>query len=342
MPAYNDLGYRSLFAHPELVRELVTHFTPFKLFDNIALSCFEPVDPVYVSERLAARQNDVVWRVRIGEQFLYVYILLEFQSGVDRWMALRMQNYVGLLCQNLIKQHQLPPSLLLPPVLPLVFYNGAPGWSASTDLATLLMDGPAELASFQPSQRYLLIDQQRLDRAALEANSTLLALLFRLELSSASEVRNMVLPALLTWFDDAPQESLRLSVAQWIKHLAQRRGNPESFAFDSVEKVADMERKFETWSEEFEDIGFQRGLALAEKAREEGVAKGVAQGKLEGQVSALRGVLGTLLHKRFGQLPQSATQRIGEATQAQLEQWFERSLDAPSLPAVFGDDPAPA
>ncbi|NHZ43331.1 Rpn family recombination-promoting nuclease/putative transposase [Massilia aquatica] len=342
MPAYHDLGYRSLFAHPELVRELVTHFTPFTLFDDVALSCFEPVDPVYVSERMAARQNDIVWRVRIGEQTLYVYILLEFQSGVDRWMALRMQNYVGLLCQNLIKQHQLPPSLLLPPVLPLVFYNGVPRWSASTDLATLLMEAPAELAPFQPFQRYVLIDQQRMDRAVLEANSTLLALLFRLELSSASEVKNMIFPALLTWFNDTPQESLRRSVAQWINHLAQRRGEPESFALDSVEKGADMERKFATWAEEFEDIGFQKGLALAEKARAEGLEKGAAEGKLEGRVSALRSVLGTLLHKRFGDLPQTATQRIGQATQAELEQWVERSLDAPGLAAVFGDDPAPA
>ncbi|NHZ32116.1 Rpn family recombination-promoting nuclease/putative transposase [Massilia rubra] len=159
MSTYHDLGYRSLFAHPELVRELVTSFTPFKLFDDVALSCFEAADPAYVSEGLAARQNDIVWRVKIGEQFLYVYILLEFQSGVDRWMALRMQNYVGLLCQNLVKRHALPPSLLLPPVLPLVLYNGVPHWSASTDLATLFMEAPTELLPFQPSQRYFLIDQ---------------------------------------------------------------------------------------------------------------------------------------------------------------------------------------
>ncbi|HEX8612459.1 MAG TPA: Rpn family recombination-promoting nuclease/putative transposase [Telluria sp.] len=323
MPAHHDLGYRSLFAHPELVRELVTTFTPFKLFDNIALSSFEPVDPVYVSERLAARQNDIVWRVRIGEQFLYVYILLEFQSGVDRWMALRMQNYVGLLCQGLVKRHQLPPPLLLPPVLPLVFYNGVPRWSASMDLATLLMDAPAELAPFQPSQRYVLIDQQRLDTAALEANATLLALLFRMELSSASEIQNKVLPALVTWFKDAPQTSLMRSVEVWLESLASRRGEPASFAFDSLEEVADMERKFATWAEEFEDIGFQKGNA-------------------EGQVVALRGMLTHLLRKRFGDLPEAAAQRIATATQAELELWFERSLDASGLAGVFGDDVASA
>ena len=57
MPATHDLGYRLLFAHPELVRELITDFTSFKLLDEVALSAFERVNPAYVSERLSARQT---------------------------------------------------------------------------------------------------------------------------------------------------------------------------------------------------------------------------------------------------------------------------------------------
>ena len=276
--------------------------------------------------------------MRIGEQFLYVYILLEFQSGVDRWMALRMQSYVGLLCQNLVKQHALPPPLRLPPVLPLVLYNGAPRWSASLDLAALLMEAPAELIPFQPSQRYVLIDQQRLDPAALEKNSTLLGLLFQMELSSASEVRNKVLPALLTWFNDAPQASLMRSVEVWLACLAKRRGEPASFTFDSAEERTDVGRKYATWAEEFEDIGFQKGT---EKGKAEGREEGREEGRAEGQLSALRGVLTHLLRKRFGDLPEPAVQRIGQASQAELERWCERSIDAPGFDAVFRDDAVP-
>ncbi|MCE3604162.1 Rpn family recombination-promoting nuclease/putative transposase [Massilia sp. P8910] len=152
MPTPHDLGYRALFAHPELVRELITDFTSVKLLDEIPLSAFEQVNPAYVSEHLSARQDDIVWRVRLGDEFLYVYILIECQSGVDRWMALRMQTYIGLLYQDLVKGHGLSPDLLLPPVLPLVFYNGSPRWSASLDLAGLLMQAPAELAALQSSQ----------------------------------------------------------------------------------------------------------------------------------------------------------------------------------------------
>ncbi|NHZ80884.1 transposase [Massilia sp. CCM 8695] len=328
MPALHDLGYRSLFAHPELVRELITDFTSAKLFDEIPLSAFERVNPAYVSDRLSARQDDLVWRVRLGDEFLYVYILLECQSGVDRWMALRMQTYIGLLYQDLVKGHELSPGLLLPPVLPLVFYNGVPHWSASLDLTGLLMQAPAELAALQPSQRYVLIDQQRLDRTALEANASLLALLFGCELSAGPDVSKNVLPALMTWFRGTPEANLRRSVQVWVNGLlARATGKPEWFTLDSVEENADMDSKLSTWAEQFEELGFQKGFALAEKAKEDG--------KAEGQVIALRAVLGSLLRSRFGELPAPATQRIAQATQAELEQWFERSLNAPSLQAVF-------
>ncbi|HEX8610347.1 MAG TPA: Rpn family recombination-promoting nuclease/putative transposase [Telluria sp.] len=320
----HDLGYRSLFAHPELVRELMADFTPFKLFDALALSAFERVSSIYMSEQLSARQGDIVWRVQVGEQFLYVYILLELQSGVDRWMALRMQTYIGLLHQDLIKQHALSPSLLLPPVLPLVFYNGAPRWSASMELADLLMQAPDELGPFQPSQRYVLIDQQRLDRAALEANSNVLALLFRLELSRFSDVSIEVLPALATWYKDAPQTSLRNSVQQWINALlARETGNPEWLALGSMKEVTEMEGKVGTWAEEIEEIGFQKGCA-------------------EGKTAALREVLKCLLGIKFGDVAVQAVPRIEQATQAELERWIERSVTAPSLAALFADDAAPA
>ena len=48
---------------------------------------------------------------------LYVYLLLEFQSDVDPWMAVRLLVYVGLLYQDLIRAGCLTPDGCLPPVL---------------------------------------------------------------------------------------------------------------------------------------------------------------------------------------------------------------------------------
>jgi hypothetical protein len=37
------------------------------------------------------RQDDIVWRVRRGDEVACVYLLLEFQSSADARMALRNQ-----------------------------------------------------------------------------------------------------------------------------------------------------------------------------------------------------------------------------------------------------------
>ncbi len=69
-------------------------------------------------------EDDVVWRVRAGDGWLYVYLLLEFQSTVDRHMAVRIMSYVGLLYQDLLRTGAVSRGKPLPPVVPVVLYNG--------------------------------------------------------------------------------------------------------------------------------------------------------------------------------------------------------------------------
>ena len=49
----------------------------------------------------------MVWWLKVGQQWVWVYLLLEFQSEPDPWMALRMMAYIGLLSQHLIREGEL-------------------------------------------------------------------------------------------------------------------------------------------------------------------------------------------------------------------------------------------
>jgi len=51
----------------------------------------------YVSDDLREREDDIIWRVRWGDGWIYVYLLLEFQSSIDKAMAVRLLTYIGLL-----------------------------------------------------------------------------------------------------------------------------------------------------------------------------------------------------------------------------------------------------
>ena len=77
----------------------------------------------------------------------YLMILLEFQSSPDPWMVIRFLVYVGLLYQQLIKENQLR-SGKLPPVFPVVLYNGSKTWQSPITLKKLTHIIPVSVAIF--------------------------------------------------------------------------------------------------------------------------------------------------------------------------------------------------
>lgn len=67
MSGDRDAGYKPLFAHPELVRDLLAGFTPFACFREPNVAAFERINGSYVSEQFSERHNDMVWRVRTAD-----------------------------------------------------------------------------------------------------------------------------------------------------------------------------------------------------------------------------------------------------------------------------------
>ncbi|MES2015164.1 MAG: Rpn family recombination-promoting nuclease/putative transposase [Pseudomonadota bacterium] len=328
MAGHHDLGYKLLFAHPELVRDLVAGFTPLGAVAEFDASAFERVNPVYVSDQFAEREDDIVWRVKLGEQWLYIYILLEFQSGIDRWMALRMQVYIGLLYQDLVKRAELSPATLLPPVLPIVLYNGRASWSASLDLGALIMPAPAGLVGLQASQHYLVIELHKLDPTMLADMRSVISLLFQMELSQEPDVTSDVLSTLATWLRDDARASLRRDVISWVERMMNSQFESVSETVPEHADVDRMVKKFNTWADEFENRGLQKGL-------KKGVAQGVAQGREEGS-SVLRSVLQKLLASQFQDFPADVATRIAQAPMAQLQAWLEQVIDGKNIDDLFG------
>ena len=84
------------------------------------------------------------WRVRFrDDRWLYLVLLLEFQSTDDRAMAVRLLTYTGLLYEKLIGEGVLRDRGELPPVLPIVIYNGSGPWTAAADVAELISSAGA-------------------------------------------------------------------------------------------------------------------------------------------------------------------------------------------------------
>ncbi len=148
----HDPAYKNLFSHPRMVEDLLRGFVAAGWSDALDLSTLQKLPAEFVSDDPRQRRGDTLWRVRFRDgTWIYLVVLLEFQSTVDKYMAVRMLVYTGLLYQDLILRGGLGPGRELPPVLPLVLYNGPTRWTAATDVARLIAPVSQTLEPYQPS-----------------------------------------------------------------------------------------------------------------------------------------------------------------------------------------------
>ena len=68
-----------------------------------------------------------------------------------------------------------------------------------------------------------------------------------------------------------------------------------------------------------------------QQGMQQGMQRGMDQGRVEGE----RALLERQLRRRFGMLSPEVTERLGQASAADLETWAENVLDAPTLDDVF-------
>jgi len=316
--AEHDGGYRLLFSHPEMVADLLRDFIPEDWVSDIDLSTLEQVPGDYVTPGLSSRESDIVWRVRWGEDnLLYIYLLFEFQSTVDPWMALRMTVYVGLLYQELLKRREIPRSGKLPPVLPLVFYNGNALWGAAREVSELIEEIPGGLARYRPQMRYCLLDAMRMADSELESLRNVAAALFRLEKSRGPDDIQRVVIALLEWLQGPEFAELRRSFAGYLlKNLL-----PARMPGVEIPEIAELE--------EVKSMLAERVTEWTQQWKQEGLEEGLQKGLQKGQEDALgeaRGVLLQDLENRFGPLPEEIRRRI--ETIASIRELTELSIRA--------------
>ncbi|WP_273704431.1 Rpn family recombination-promoting nuclease/putative transposase, partial [Candidatus Accumulibacter cognatus] len=172
-------------------------------------------------DHLSTRADDIIWRVKVGGEWVYLYLLIEFQSRVDQYMALRMMVYGGLLYQDLIKRGKVLADGRLPPVLPIVLYNWSPRWSAVTDVFDLIPPVPGLVEQFKPRLKYLLIDENAWTDSELAPLKNLVAAVFRIEHPASPEAIGGLLSLLDEWLTERPD--LRRMFALWIRATLMRK-----------------------------------------------------------------------------------------------------------------------
>ncbi|HEY0585170.1 MAG TPA: Rpn family recombination-promoting nuclease/putative transposase [Pseudoduganella sp.] len=324
MPFRHDPAFKLVFSYPELVKSLLELIPecPAK-----SATGFERLNCSFTSSSERQRNSDMVWRVYCQESFFY--LLLEFQSTVDRQMTQRMRVYSGLLSQDLYAQHKNTEPLNL---LPVVVYSGARKWR-STNAAVLKW-----LKPLQEGKVYVLIDEE-------SAGGSIIGDVIRLvradTLSDVVRSQN----ALLAW--PMASEGLRQEV---IKVASERMtffgANREAIMNEDVH-VADRKEFTEeehalireyilgVYNAAKEIPEFKRIVEARLEAKREGALEGRLEGREEGRTEAFRAMLSKACDQRV--ISERLVRRIANADIGQLESWLDGLVAGENLEKLLGE-----
>lgn len=342
----HDLSYRSLFSYPRMVEELVREFVKEPWVRKLDFKTLKRVNASYVSPDMKGREGDLVWRLRLRDgSTVYVYLLIEHQSRVDRFMAVRLMGYIGLLYQDLLKNKELTPDGRLPLVIPIVLYNGEAKWWAPLELSELIACIDRASEAYVPHLRYRVIDEGQYELKDLARRESVAAQLFWLERSqtrrSLERGADRLVP-LLSGPEDGP---LRRAVLHWfdgvlLPRRRRRKPIPEALGLEDFKVM--LEKRVEEWGRELREegrlLGLKEGIKQGVKqGRQKGIQEGRQKGIQEGRQAGEASLLLRLLERKFGRLNPQIRKRVRSADAESLLDWGERVLTAERLEDVFGN-----
>ena len=265
----SDPVYKRLYAFPEMVEDLLRSVFPAAVLDAVDWRSIGRLPAEYVGDDFRRRHGDAVWRVRLRRadgrrEWLYVLVLLEFQSTTDAIMALRVMQYTAMLYHELLREGAAGPGQP-PPVLPVVLYNGDAKWNAATDVRELIADAGPNVVPFQPSQRHVVLDERHAtadDRRLCRLTRAVVLL----EQSRSPKDLARVAGLLKDWLGSSGRGELKRAFTDWLWVLYQRlesRGDeslqaPPELRLEEVTMT--LEERVISWRESWIRQGVEQGI----------------------------------------------------------------------------------
>ncbi len=311
----HDQLFKAAFSRRETAVGFFQSYLPEDIRSRLDWETLRLQPGVYTDEALRGSESDLLYSVQIDNRPVLLYCLFEHQSSPDAWMPLRLLRYILGIWEQYRKQN--PADRILPPVLPMVLYQGSTQWNTDLSLSGLI-DIPDGLALYQPDFRHLLVDLTHIDADALQG--TLLVKAVLLALKAGCQGPRHEATRIFSMFAELMQQHDNMAIVRTLLRYI--------CAVDSDADIADYIHEVAALKEPQlrEEL-----MTIAEQLRKEGREQGMQQGM---QQEATKTLL-KILSKRFGPIPDDTQRLIHTAETSQIEAWIDAALDSENLRQVF-------
>jgi predicted transposase/invertase (TIGR01784 family) len=265
MKKIHDTGYKKLFKSPVLVEELVTHFVMEDWIGELDFSSLELLDKTFITDEFKTKESDMIYKVSFRGKDVYIFLLIEFQSTVDRFMSLRVLRYITEFYEFLYKSRKLKK---LPPVFPLLLYNGRAKWNSPLNIMDLV-EGNIPL-QYIPRFQYYCIAENNFSKKTLRSINNVVSALFYVENSIPEELLQEIDVVVEIIKKENPREIELFK--NWIFYIFNR--NSGSRLTEEIQRIQEVPSMFAQALEEY-------GEKLRKKAKREGHKEGEKQALLQ-------------------------------------------------------------
>jgi len=238
---------------------------------NIDFESCETLKKSFVSDHYKETESDIVYKVKLKGKDVYIFILIEFQSTVHTFMALRILNYITNFYMDYIESHRGVKTL--PAVFPIMLYNGDAKWTASANIADLI-ENNAILGKFSLNFEYFKIIENEYDKNELQKIRNIVSTLFLAE--SYYDIDLLKREFLELFHKEEDKEAVSLFL-NWFKQLSEHKRIPQG-DYENLRRVYKNEEEVN----EMLIAALERERKkIYEKGIEKGVKKGIRKEKSE-------------------------------------------------------------
>ena len=281
----HDKGYKYLLSFKKVFLQLLNNFVKQGWVDKINEDDIIKVDKSFIAQDFQNKEADIVYSVKINNQNVLFYMLMELQSTVDYLMPFRLLVYMLEIWRAFFKDIDARisdnKSFKFPHIIPFVLYNGESKWTVAKSFKETLIQNN-ELLKSALDFKYILLDVSSFeDKDLLEISNVISSVFFIDKIKDKDKLAERLEIAL----DNMKGKKWDIQIfITWFKNVVQRNQSKEmnrvlnKIIEQSIGGEENMEHAIERILREEREGGIEEGR---EKGRKEGREEGMEKGKVE-------------------------------------------------------------
>ena len=281
----HDKGYKRIFSVKKNFLDFIKKYVGFDWMSDLTVDDIELVNKEFVTDQFDTYESDLVYKIHLrglsreSVEEVYIFFLQEMQSKNDFTMPFRLLVYMTAIWMDFFKntdeKRRKRKDYRLPPIIPLVLYNGAPDWTAPLHFKDKVAHSDM-FNGYVCDFEYILINVCKLDRGEIKKRNTLIDNILLADQFRTKEA----------WLENVKDLSDRVRKLSkedqnlwkdWYEHAFQRVNQELKDKFMELFQNGDdnMCNSLEQLIMDQVEVGREEGIAVG---REEGIAEGIAEG----------------------------------------------------------------